>query len=261
MTDRRRRQKEQRAARRQSEKKQAARRELGRRLLTALGFGLVVVAVFAVGAIFDDEGDLPRGYEGFRAQPTACGADQPPPEQVRRYQAPQPQGDLTPDAEVTATMETSCGDIVLRLDPAGYPATVNSFVFLAREGFYDGQVFYRIFEGFAVEAGDPAADGSGGPGYTIPDEFPPSDFEYEPGMVVMANVGRGTTGSRFFVILEDAAPVLNPQFNLLGEMVSGEDAIARMLEVETARRPGSREQSLPLETVYIERVTIEVSGS
>lgn len=262
MTDRRRRQKEQRAAKRQAEKKQRARRELGRRLLTAFGFGLVVAAVFAAGALFDDEGELPRGYEGFREQPIACGADPPPAEEVQVYDEPEPQEDVTPESEVTATIRTSCGDIVLRLDAAGYPETVQSFVFLARDGFYDGQVFYRILDGFLVETGDPAADGTGGPGYTVPDEFPPEDFTYQPGMVAMSNVGRGTTGSRFFIILDEAAAsVLNPRFNLLGEMVQGEETLDRMLEIETARRPGSREQSLPLETVYIEQVVIEVAGS
>jgi cyclophilin family peptidyl-prolyl cis-trans isomerase len=262
MTDRRRRQKEQRAAKREAEKKQTARRELGRRLGTALLFGVVVIGVLVLGSVFgDDEGALPQGYEGFRAQPTACGADQPPAETVAEFTEPEPQADITPTAVVTATLQTSCGEIVIELDPAGYPETVNSFVFLAREGFYDGQVFHRIVADFQLFSGDPLADGTGGPGYRIPDEFPPPDFVYTPGVVAMDNNGKGTTGSQFFIVLGDSAEVLNPQFNGLGNVVSGEETLDRIEEVETATRPGTVEDSLPLETVYIETVTIDVTGS
>lgn len=262
MTDRRRRQKEQRAAKRQAEKKQEARKELGRRLGTALVFGVVVVGIFVVGAYFgDDEGELPGGYEGFRNQPTACGADQPDPEPILSFTAPETQADVTPESTVTATLETSCGEIVMDLDPVSSPATVNSFVFLAREGFFDGQVFHRIVQDFRVFTGDPDANGSGGPGYRIPDEYPPGDFEVTPDMVLMDNVGRGTTGSQFFILIGEAASTLNPQFNLLGEVASGQDRLEAIAGVETAARPGSREQSLPLETVYIERARVDVTGS
>ena len=262
MTDRRRRQKEQRAAKREAEKKQNARRELGRRLGTALIFGVLVIGVLVLGTFLgNDEGDLPQGYEGFRAQPTACGAEQPEPEPVTQFTEAEPQADVTPTAVVSATLQTSCGEIVIELDPAGYPETVNSFVFLARQGFFDGQVFYRIIADFQVFSGDPAANGTGGPGYQIPDEFPPGDFVYTPGVVAMDNVGKGTTGSQFFIVLSDAAEVLNPQFNGLGNMISGQDTLDRIEEIQTAKRPGSVEDSLPLETVYIESVTIDVTGS
>ena len=262
MTDRRRRQKEQRAAKREAEKKQEARKELGRRLGTALVFGVVVVGIFVVGAFFGgDEGELPGSYEGFRNQPTACGAEQPDPEPVLSFDGPQAQADVTAESTVTATLETSCGDIVIALDPAGAPATASSFVFLAREGFFDGQVFHRIVEDFRVFSGDPEANGRGGPGYTIADEFPADDFVYVPGMVVMDNLGRGTTGSQFFILIGESAAALNPQFNLLGEVASGDEALEQIAAVETAVQPGSREQSLPLETVYIERATVEVTGS
>jgi cyclophilin family peptidyl-prolyl cis-trans isomerase len=261
MTDRRRRQKEQRAAKREAEKKHQARRELGRRLGTAIAFGVVVIGIIAAGTFFaGDEGDLPEGYEGFRNQPTACGAEQPDPEPVLTFDAPERQPDVSAEAAIIATLETSCGDIRIQLDPEGAPETVNSFVFLAREGLFDGQVFYRIVEDFRVFSGDPAATGDGGPGYRLPDEFPSGDFIYTPGVVAMDNVGKGTTGSRFFIVIGEAAAVLNPQFNVLGEVVSGEDTLDGIASVETAVRPGSREDSLPLETVYIERATVEVTG-
>jgi cyclophilin family peptidyl-prolyl cis-trans isomerase len=261
MTDRRRRQKEQRAAKKEAAKKQEARKELGRRLGTAFIFGLVVVGIFVVGAYFGgDEGELPGGYEDFRNQPTACGAEAPDPEPVVSFDAPEPQEDVTAGSTVTVTLVTSCGEIVIDLDPIGAPQTANSFVFLAREGFFDGQVFYRIEEGFRAFSGDPEANGEGGPGYLIPDEFPAGDFEYTPGMVLMDNVGRGTTGSRFFILTGEAASTLNPQFNLLGEVSSGQDTLDAISAVETAVRPGSTGQSLPLETVYIESATVEVTS-
>jgi cyclophilin family peptidyl-prolyl cis-trans isomerase len=258
MSDRRNRQKELRAAKKEAEKKKSARRELTRRILTAFGFGAVVVGFFALGAIFDGDGSLPTGYEAFRDQETACGADQPPAQSVLQFEAPEPQPDLESATSATATLQTSCGEIVidLNLDNA---ATVNSFVFLAREGFYDGQVFHRILEDFVIQGGDPEANGTGGPGYNVPDEFPASDFVYEAGVVAMDNRGRGTTGSDMFIVVGDAS-ALNPQFNVLGTVVSGQEAIDEITAIETARRPGFREDSLPLETVYIDTITIDVTG-
>lgn len=258
MSDRRQRQKELRAAKKEAEKKKSARKELTRRILTAFGFGAVVVGFFAFGAIFDGDGALPTGYEAFRAQVTACGADQPPAQSVEQFDAPEVQADLETATAATATIQTSCGEIVIdiNLDNA---ATVNSFVFLAREGFYDGQVFHRVLDNFVIQGGDPEANATGGPGYRVPDEFPAEDFEYEAGVVAMDNRGRGTTGSDMFIVVGDASS-LNPQFNVLGTVVSGQDAIDAITQIETARRPGFREDSLPLETIYIETVTIDVTG-
>jgi cyclophilin family peptidyl-prolyl cis-trans isomerase len=230
-------------------------------MVTALGFGLLVIGIFAVAAFFgSDDGALPGSYEGFREQPTACGADQPPPEPVVQFDEPEVQSDITTSATVAATLETSCGPIVIELDTSNQE-TANSFVFLAREGFFDGQVFHRIVADFLVQSGDPEANGTGGPGYIIADEFPASDFVYTPGVVAMQNIGKRTTGSEFFIVTDESASVLNPQFNVLGTVTSGEDALSQMEEIETAQKPGSREDSLPLETVYIESVTIEVTGS
>lgn len=230
-------------------------------MVTALGFGLLVIGIFAAAAFFgDDEGALPGSYEGFRNQPTACGADQPPPEAVVQFDEPEVQSDITASANVVATLETSCGPIVIELNTSNRE-TANSFVFLAREGFFDGQVFHRIVADFLVQTGDPEANGTGGPGYIIADEFPAADFVYTPGSVAMQNNGKRTTGSEFFIVTDESASVLNPQFNLLGTMTSGEDVITKMEQIETALKPGSRENSLPLETVYIESVNIEVTGS
>lgn len=260
MTDRRRRQKEQRAAQREAQRKAESRRELFRRLGFALGLGALVVASFAVVGFFGEDTDtLPGSYAGYRDQPTACGAEQPPEEQVMSFDDFEMQDDITAESQVTATLVTSCGDIVVELDAAASPNTVHSFVFLARQGFYDGTVFHRIVDNFVAQGGDPEAVGTGGPGFRIPDEFPESDFVFERGVVAMANAGRNTTGSQFFIVLGDDASVLNPLFNVLGRMVDGDDALDRIAAVPTATRPGAREQSLPLETVYIESISIEVA--
>ncbi len=260
MTDRRRRQKEQRAAQKEAERKAESRRELFRRLGFALGLGVLVVGSFAVVGLFgEDTEKLPGSYAGYRDQPTACGGEQPPEEQVMQFDGFEPQDDITPDSQVTATISTSCGDIVVELDPAGAPNTVDSFVFLARQGFYDGTVFHRIVENFVAQGGDPDAVGTGGPGYRIPDEYPEGDFTFERGVVAMANAGRNTTGSQFFIVLGADASVLNPLFNVLGRVVEGDDVLDRITAVPTAPRPGAREQSLPLETVYIETITIDVA--
>ena len=262
MSDRRQRQKEQRAAKREAEKKQAARSELGRRLGTAGIFGLIVVALLAFTGVFGGETtELPAAYEGFRDQPTACGAEQPPPEQVISFEAPEQQSDVTPTSKVMATLATSCGEVVIELDPAGYPETANSFVFLAREGFYDGQVFHRVVENFMAQGGDPNANGTGGPGYVIADEYPDEEFVYEDGVVAMANRGSRSTGSQFFIVIGEDGRFLTNSFNVLGTVVSGRETMDKIAAVRTGAAVGSSEQSLPLETVYIETVTIDVSGS
>lgn len=263
MSDRRQRQKEQRAAKREAERKRESRRALFRTIGTALVFGLIVVAIFAVGGLSnDDEAPVPGSYEDYRAQDTACGATAPAEETVMTFSAPEAESDITDSSTVTATIATSCGEIVLELNNAEAPETVNSFVFLARRGFYDGQVIHRIVENFVFQTGDPNADGTGGPGYVIPDEYPTDpDFVYEPGVVAMANRGSRSTGSQFLVVTGDDGRFLTNSFNVLGNVTSGQDAIDRIMAVETASATGSSEQSRPLESVYIESITIDVTDS
>jgi cyclophilin family peptidyl-prolyl cis-trans isomerase len=262
MSDRRQRQKEQRAAKREAERKQESRRELGRRLITALVFGVVVIGIFALsGAFSGEDSDVPGTYEDYRDQETACGAEQPPPEQVMTFDAPAPQADITETSDVTATIATSCGEFAIELNTAAAPETANSFVFLSREGFYDGQVVHRIAENFVFQTGDPQADGTGGPGYVIADEFPEDGFVYEEGVVAMASRGARSTGSQFWVVTGPDGRFLTNQFNVLGTVVSGQDTIDRIMAIPTATAPGSVEQSRPLETVYIESITIDVADS
>lgn len=260
MTDRRQRQKEARAVKKAAEKKAAQRKELGRRLGTAAVFGLVVVGAIVVLSLVNSGDEVASAYETLRGQETACGGTQPEPAERMTFDAPEPQSDITPGATVRATIATSCGDLVIDLNPAQFPQTVNSFVFLARAGFYDGVPFHRLYSDLVIQGGDPNADGTGGPGYTIADERPGSDFEFQPGVVAMANAGSRTTGSQFFIVVHENGRLLTRSFNVLGRLVEGQDVIDRMLEIETVKPAGSAEQSFPLETVYIESVTIDVTG-
>lgn len=197
---------------------------------------------------------VPAEYDDFRLQTTACGAAAPDEVQPQEFAAPEDLG-LDPTSTVAVSIVTSCGVIGVELDPALAPATVNSFVFLAQAGYFDGTVSHRIVSGFVLQAGDPTATGSGGPGYTIPDEFPSSDFVYERGTLAMANAGSGTTGSQFFIMLEVGN--LPPNFSVFGRVVSGFgvlDVIAGTIPLGANARG---EQSVPLETLYLETVTVE----
>lgn len=207
-----------------------------------------------------DPGALPLNYEGYRAQSTACGAETPPPVTEMTFAAPEDQG-IASDATVTVTITTSCGDIVAELDPSIAPETVNSFVFLAREGYFDGSAFHRIVSDFVIQGGDPTAIGSGGPGYVIGDEFPDPGFTYGRGVLAMANSGANSTGSQFFIVTGEDVGLPN-QYSVFGTVVDSDDPLDRISSVTLTGRDGTpnTEQSLPLETVYIERVTVEVGA-
>ncbi|HEX7246929.1 MAG TPA: peptidylprolyl isomerase, partial [Actinomycetota bacterium] len=171
---------------------------------------------------------------------------------------------MTIDAEATylATIETSCGSYVAELRPDIAPVAVNSFVFLAQKGFYDGLTFHRILKGFVIQGGDPLGDGSGGPGYRYEIETSPKQTFDAAGLLAMANSGQpGSSGSQFFVTL-DPTPDLDPVdgnggYTIFGEVTKGLDVVERIGKVATTRSPATGEPSVPTQAVYIESVTIE----
>jgi cyclophilin family peptidyl-prolyl cis-trans isomerase len=124
----------------------------------------------------------------------------------------------------TATLKTDKGDIVLELFADKTPVTVNNFVFLAREGFYDGVIFHRVIADFMVQGGDPTGKGSGGPGYRFADEFHPSLKHDKPGILSMANAGPGTNGSQFF-ITHVPTPHLDGHHSVFGQVIGGMDVL------------------------------------
>ena len=193
-------------------------------------------------------------YEQYRSAPTACGGERPESVTLMTFDGHENQG-LDPGSTVSVTIETSCGDLVIELDPSIAPLSVNSFVFLAEQGFYDGVASHRIIDGFMFQIGDQTATGGGDAGYKIPiDEWPAAGFIYNRGVVAMANAGPGTTGSQFFIMMGSSA--LPPNYTVIGRLVSGDDVLDSIAAIPVAARPGG-EQSLPLETLYIESIRID----
>lgn len=130
-----------------------------------------------------------------------------------------------------ATLETSKGTIVLELFPKQAPLTVNNFVFLARQGFYDGLTFHRYVPGFVIQGGDPTGTGSGGPGYKFKDE--PIVEEYIDGTVAMANAGPNTNGSQFFICLGDQRRNLAKSYTIFGRVTEGLEVAHKLRQKDT----------------------------
>jgi cyclophilin family peptidyl-prolyl cis-trans isomerase len=156
---------------------------------------------------------------------------------------------IDPEKRYTATMETSLGTMTIALDPVAAPKTVNNFVFLARDGFYDGVIFHRIIQGFMCQGGDPEGSGRGGPGYRFEDELP-KPGRYEIGSLAMANAGPNTNGSQFFIVSGPSGVRLPPQYSLFGKVVSGLEVLEEMEKVPT--NPGDK----PKVDVVINKITI-----
>ncbi len=175
---------------------------------------------------------------------------------MRQQYTDVPEMAINPEGQYSATLETNKGTIDVELFPSDAPRTVNNFVCLARDGYFDGTPFHRIVKGFVIQGGDSTGTGSGGPGYTFPDE--PITREYEIGTLAMANAGPNTNGSQFFIVLDDLRGRLPKNYTIFGQVTGGQDAVDAISGVPT--RPGpSGENSQPTETVTLEKVT--VSGS
>jgi cyclophilin family peptidyl-prolyl cis-trans isomerase len=123
-----------------------------------------------------------------------------------------------------AKFKTDLGEFTVQLFAAETPKTVNNFIFLAREGFYDGVIFHRVIHSFMVQGGDPTGTGRGGPGYSFEDEFHPKLRHNQPGILSMANAGPNTNGSQFF-ITHVATPHLDGKHSVFGKVVDGMDIV------------------------------------
>jgi peptidylprolyl isomerase len=168
--------------------------------------------------------------------------------------APSPSDVLQKDTEYTATLHTSCGDITIALDSTAAPQTVASFVFLAEHKFFDGTFFHRVVDSIdVVQGGDPTGTGSGGPGYSIPDELKGGEH-YAPGTVAMANAGPNTGGSQFFLITGPGGANLDstPNYTIFGHITDGLDVAKQINGFMPKSGDGE-----PTQAVYIDSVTIE----
>jgi cyclophilin family peptidyl-prolyl cis-trans isomerase len=142
---------------------------------------------------------------------------------MKQWNTP-PEVKIDPQKKYTATLDTDKGLIVLELFADKVPRTVNNFVFLAREGYYDGTIFHRVISDFMAQGGDPTGTGTGGPGYRFADEFHPSLKHNKPGVFSMANAGPGTNGSQFF-ITHVPTPWLDGKHTIFGQVIQGMDVL------------------------------------
>jgi len=163
------------------------------------------------------------------------------------YSSPPAMG-IDPQISYTATIQTAGGDIVLQLFADKTPNTVNNFVFLAREGFYDGVIFHRVIENFMVQGGDPTGTGRGGPGYSFADEFHPELRHDGPGVLSMANAGPNTNGSQFF-ITHVATPHLDGKHSVFGRVTGGLDVLMAIPVRDPAQ---AQAPAVAIKTILIE---------
>ena len=171
---------------------------------------------------------------------------------MKQY-ATAPEMRIDPAKTYTATLTTNKGGVTVEFFPGDAPQTVNNFVCLARDGYYDGTPFHRIVRGFVIQGGDPTGKGTGGPGYKFNDE--PVVKNYERGTLAMANAGPNTNGSQFFIVLDDLTGKLPKNYTIFGKVTGGMDVVDAIAKTPT-RVGTSGENSTPTEPIILEKVTI-----
>jgi peptidyl-prolyl cis-trans isomerase B (cyclophilin B) len=254
------------AARRQAERRKKRRRRIFAAIVgiavAAAGLGVLGFALFSGPKTKTQAKGTPTPTPSATSSAApgavACGGKVPAAASKKKPSFSKPPAMTIDDSKTyTATVVTSCGTIVIKLDPKQAPNTVNSVVFLAKKHFYDGLVFPRIARNFVIQGGDPTGTGSGGPGYQTVDA-PPADAKYTAGVVAMAKTGSeaaGTSGSQFFIVTApDAA--LPAQYAIVGTVTKGQDIADKIgaLPIKDGATDGE-----PTQTVYIEKITISVS--
>ncbi len=216
---------------------------------------LMASTIFILGAALSAScgGQAPEPAPTPAPAPTPTPAPEPAPApspkpKPKTYSAPPPMV-IDTSKQYTATIETEKGNLVLELFASDVPVTVNNFVFLAREGYYDGTTFHRIIPGFMVQGGDPTGTGRGNPGYRFEDEF--TEHTHVVGALSMANAGPNTNGSQFFITY---APqhALDGKHSVFGQLIEGVDVLKQL----TPRDPNQNPQ---FEGDKIIRITIEES--
>jgi peptidyl-prolyl cis-trans isomerase B (cyclophilin B) len=153
---------------------------------------------------------------------------------MKQYNAA-PAMQIDPAKQYRATLATDRGDIVVDLDARHAPKTVNNFVFLAREGFYDGVAFHRVIANFMIQGGDPTGTGRGGPGYRFEDETRGNPLRHERGVISMANAGPNTNGSQFF-ITHGPQPHLDGKHTVFGKVAEGMDVVDAIRQGDTIQQ-------------------------
>lgn len=264
---------------RQHERRQAERLQQQRKRQTTRAVVVLVIALVAGGIAYfalaggDDTQAGASGATGSTGEPTtvkptpgpaevACGGTEPKAATEPKPQFSAPKQVVKPGKTYTAEVQTSCGTIVIELLADQAPQTVNSFVFLAQKGYFDGQRFHRLDTSIdVIQGGDPTGTGSGGPGYSIPDELTGNE-SYGPGTLAMANAGPDTGGSQFFLITGDAGHNLdaNPAYTIFGMVTEGLDVAKRIQQLPIQDPSAGISGQQPKQSVYIEKVTIHEGG-
>lgn len=228
-------------------KKQTARRPRQsvtmrkRATRTRLGGGLLALAIIALIVYFVWQGAKENNFmESDRPL-----ADVAPAERNAYYGA-YPEMVIDPDKSYSAVIRTDVGDMRIRLLAEEAPQTVNSFVFLANQGYYDNTTFHRVIENFMAQGGDPTGSGRGGPGYQFADEFQSGLRFDRAGLLAMANAGPRTNGSQFFITFAPT-PHLNNRHTIFGEVVDGEEVLSQIVR----REPGSARAGTVIERIDI----------
>jgi cyclophilin family peptidyl-prolyl cis-trans isomerase len=248
-------------AARQAKKKQSAIR-MG--VVAGLAIVLAVLAAFLFGGKDDKKtssaGDSTTTSSGPGATTTTvdpavlakvqCNDTKPPDNPNRPTFKEPPPMTIDPAKKYTATIETSCGKITIDLDPKSAPKTVNSFVFLAKQKFYDGLTFHRMLKDFVIQGGDPQGTGQGGPGYEFEDELPQDGYKI--GSLAMANSGANTNGSQFFIVTGNAGAALPSKYNRFGMVTSGIEVAQKIETFAVESDPDGK----PSRTLYMFSVTV-----
>ncbi|HWB52601.1 MAG TPA: peptidylprolyl isomerase [Tepidisphaeraceae bacterium] len=194
-------------------------------------FAPVAVIVAAAGlGIF-----LASGSFGTKAVPltkasetASYAASQPQEKKIMQWSEP-PKMAIDVNKTYTARIETTLGPIDVEFFPKDAPQTVNSFIFLAKQGFYNGVIFHRVIPGFMIQGGDPSGNGTGGPGYTLPAEF--NDHKHVRGILSMARTSDpNSAGSQFFIMVADA-PYLDGKYTVFGKVTSGMDTVDKIVNL------------------------------
>jgi cyclophilin family peptidyl-prolyl cis-trans isomerase len=159
--------------------------------------------------------------------------------------------------QYNAVVTTSLGTFTIKLLSNDAPVTVNNFVFLAKQGFFNGTTFHRIIKEFMIQTGDPLGTGTGGPGYKFADELP-NKLTYGPGIVAMANSGPNTNGSQFFICTGQQSVDLNnsPDYTIFGQVVEGMDVVLKIAATPVKADDTTGEVSKPTSNVLIQKIDI-----
>lgn len=233
---------------------------------SAFVIGLIALVLSLVACELPEEAATPTAIPDVIPTPRIADTPTPPvigtptPEsvetsagkQVRQY-ATAPEMVIDEEADYSADIQTNLGTITVELLAEDAPVTVNNFIFLARQGFYDRGIFHRVIPGFMIQGGDPTGSGFGGPGYQFQDEIVPSLIFDSAGLLAMANAGPGTNGSQFFITVAPT-PQLTGRHTIFGRVTAGQEIADAIAIVRTDRN------NRPLEEVVIQHIEIKGDG-